>query len=86
MFISYFVITQSLSQQNNLTYRYGLDEMTIHEMISHLEGYSSPDGTLSATIKDRKLTLQDKINKQVITLPKDQFYICVAPYVNMTHT
>ena len=69
----------------NVTTKYGLDELTREELVHYLEYDRDKPVQLQAQIMPNEINISDDKIKQTISLKKDDFYLSVAPYVNQTH-
>src|SRR5699024_12825287 len=58
------------------------NESNIKEMVSEL---SASNIVESASINDQTLIVQDDGDENVYTLPDDEFFVSIAPYISYTH-
>ncbi len=65
--------------------KYGLSGLSVKEIVSRLDSTTSDPSGLSASITGKSLVLSDGSKEVQLDLPKDQFYLSFAPYVNQTH-
>ncbi len=65
--------------------KYGLNGLTVEEIVQKLDGTTSDPIGLSASITSDYLILNDRTREVKLALPEDKFYLSFAPYVNETH-
>lgn len=58
------------------------NESNIKEMVSEL---SASNIVESASINDKTLIVKDSGDENVYTLPDDEFFVSIAPYISYTH-
>lgn len=58
------------------------NESNIKEMVSEL---SASNIVESASITDQSLTVEDDGEENVYSLPEDEFFVSIAPYISYTH-
>jgi hypothetical protein len=66
---------------------YGLDGMDTVEVIDHLDRLGGTDRPqdLTASVRPDELQLSAGGRKSTLPIPRDRFYLSVAPYVKSTH-
>lgn len=66
---------------------YGLDGMDTVEVIDHLDRLAGSDRPkdLTASVRPDELQLSAAGKESTLPIPKDRFYLSVAPYVTTTH-
>lgn len=78
-----YVFTQAENQERVLA-AYGLDDLTVTELIEKLENDSLPDNVSASVYHDHmNLYIDNKL--YTYRLPSDVLYISFAPYYNYTH-
>lgn len=82
--VGFFFVIQT-NQGEDVLARYGLDGLTVSEMVEKLENQTNELSSLKASIDGTNLNLV--INGETIaySLPKDLFYLSFAPYINTSH-
>lgn len=65
--------------------RHDLDGMSVVDMVEFLEEKTDEALDLQASVSATKLTLSDAKGTYVFRMPKDRFYLSIAPYVQRTH-
>lgn len=91
--IAVFVITLGAIQINKTSNRieaaflekYGLNGLSIEEIIYSLDSTKSDPGGLGASITAEYLVLHDNSEEIKLALPEDKFYLSFAPYITQTH-
>jgi hypothetical protein len=71
--------------RNDFLAKYDLDGMTVKEIVAYLENDLNEPTNFSAAITGTKLVLGDATHQIELELPKGQFYLSFAPYINQTH-
>ncbi len=80
--VAIFFVINSFNNKQTIT----LDKyknMSVKEIVDELDR-TNPIG-FSASISGEILTLSDGNEFEVLELPKDEFYLSFAPYINSTH-
>ncbi len=65
--------------------RYGLNDLSVKEMVNKLDSITNERSGLNASINGTTFTLFDNEKKYDFKLPKDEFYVSFAPYINEIH-
>ncbi|MDP2813915.1 MAG: CueP family metal-binding protein [Erysipelotrichaceae bacterium] len=65
--------------------KYGLDNLSVKEMVNKLDSNIDKNPGLNATITGMTLILNENEVEYDYTLPSDEFYVSVAPYINEVH-
>lgn len=76
--------TNSAKDQDFLS-RYNLDDMSVKEIVSHLENKLDEPEQFNAGITGTTLILSDLKEQIELALPNGLFYLSFAPYINQTH-
>jgi hypothetical protein len=71
--------------RNDFLAKYDLDGMTVKDIVTYLENDLNEPTNFSAAITGTKLLLGDATHQMEFELPKGQFYLSFAPYINQTH-
>jgi hypothetical protein len=66
---------------------YGLGGMDVTEIIDHLDRIEADDRPteLTASVRPDELLLSDGERQVALDMPRDRYYLSVAPYVDRTH-
>ncbi len=73
------------SENTAVLEKYGLDGLSVIEMVNALDSRTDEPAGLSVSITPTTLKLYDNDKEFDFDLPKDQFYVSFAPYINQTH-
>ncbi len=73
------------NQKQEQLVRWGLEGMTIVEMVETLERNTYSLNDMNARIDGTHLTIVDRSGEQKYKLPDNQFYLSFAPYISQTH-
>lgn len=65
--------------------KYGLNGLSVEEIVNNLDSTKSDPGELGASITSEHLILFDNSEEIKLALPEDKFYLSFAPYINQTH-
>ena len=65
--------------------KYGLNGLSVEEIVYSLDSTKSDPGGLSASITGEYLVLYDNSEEIKLALPEDKFYLSFAPYITQTH-
>jgi hypothetical protein len=78
---------QASSADQTFLSHYDLAGKTAEQIIDHLDrlGGEARPAALTASVHPDRLLLSDARDEVALDLPKDRFYVSVAPYVNDTH-
>ena len=87
--ISAFVFLPQLAAPNEtkivMLKKYNLDVLTVKEMVNKLDSITNEKEGLNASITGTTLILYDNEKEYDFSLPKDEFYVSFAPYINSVH-
>jgi hypothetical protein len=72
-------------EENAFLKESGLEGKSIKEMVSYLETSVTEEGIDNASINQKQLVLMSKSSQYTYDLPKDQFYLSIAPYMTYNH-
>ena len=64
--------------------RNGFNNLSLEEIVESLESNRNETGLEAGILGDR-LEMTDSIGSYTMKIPKDKFYLSVAPYINQTH-
>lgn len=65
--------------------KYGFTGLSVEEIVNKLDSSTSDPAGLKASITGEALVLSDQAEEVRLDLPKGQFYLSFAPYVDQTH-
>lgn len=65
--------------------KYGLNGLSVEEIVHSLDSTKSDPGGLGASITSEHLILFDNSEEIKLALPENKFYLSFAPYINQTH-
>lgn len=65
--------------------KYGFNNLTTEEIILTLEDKLDEKQGFFASVNGKALTIGDNNKKLSLSLPKEKFYLSLAPYINNTH-
>lgn len=83
LFISLAIALSRGEDKEEFLARYDLDRLSVKQVVSRLE--NATNEPFGASIKGDGLRLMDEEGEIKLDLPKDQFYLSIAPYVSSTH-
>jgi prolipoprotein diacylglyceryltransferase len=72
-------------ERNDFLQSYGLEGLTVKEMVVKLDQEINEPSILKASINGKKLILKDDEKSYEFNLPTNKFYLSFAPYVEQTH-
>lgn len=78
--------TNSRSEEIKLVEQLEIEGFSTEEIIERIGSGGELPGEVSASIYDNELIIRAGSVELQYEMPKDMFYIAVAPYVNTTHT
>lgn len=73
------------SKDNDFLKTYGLDRMSVQDMVRLLEDKLDEPYGFQASISGEALFLNDGQQTMTINLPDNLFYVSIAPYIHQTH-
>lgn len=65
--------------------KYGLNDLDTVEIVDELERRIGEPSGFQASVTSTRLVLSDQTGTYRFAMPKDLFYLSIAPYVNQTH-
>jgi hypothetical protein len=71
--------------KNDFLHTYGLEGLSVKEMVVKLDQEINEPSILKASISGEKLILKDDEESYEFNLPSNKFYLSFAPYVDKTH-
>lgn len=78
---SFFLFSKS---KDPFLERNGFDNLSLEEIVESLEDKTNKT-EIEAGILGERLELSDSVGSYTMEIPKDKFYLSVAPYINQTH-
>lgn len=73
------------SKDDDFLTLYGLDGMSVKDIVGHLENKLDEPVGFKASITGSQLVLGDASHQLALELPSGQFYLSFAPYIQQTH-
>lgn len=84
LIISIPILVNNISK-TNLLKEYNLDGLSIEELVVHLDKNGNKYNDIKASINGEHLIIIKNDKSYEFALPKNKFYVSIAPYINETH-
>lgn len=84
-FILPSLFSASSTAKTRILSKYELNGLSVKEMVNKLDSVTDEKNGLNASITSTTLILYDNEKQYEFKLPKDEFYVSFAPYLNEIH-